>query len=173
MVRRQEGRIELLLQKRSRTKESFPGCYDTSCAGHLSAGDTFLEAALRGSFEEELGLRASGEELYFAGIYPCQVDDYFGGKHILDREISAVYLYEEAGKRGSGLKASGGRGGVGLLDDFERLKELAAAGAEGYSFFRGETSALESAFHKGVTEYDERIRGYHIKVRRDARAISE
>ena len=47
LVRRREGRIELLLQKRSRTKESFPGCYDTSCAGHLSAGDTFLEAALR------------------------------------------------------------------------------------------------------------------------------
>lgn len=56
LVRRREGRIELLLQKRSRTKESFPGCYDTSCAGHLSAGDTFLEAALR-ELEEELGLR--------------------------------------------------------------------------------------------------------------------
>ena len=56
LVRRREGRIELLLQKRSRTKESFPGCYDTSCAGHLSAGDTFLEAAL-GSLKRSWGLR--------------------------------------------------------------------------------------------------------------------
>ena len=32
--------------------------------------------------------------------------------------------------------------------DFERLKELAAAGAEGYCIFPWETSALESAFQR-------------------------
>ena len=152
LVRRREGRIELLLQKRSRTKESFPGCYDTSCAGHLSAGDTFLEAALR-ELEEELGIAASGEELYFAGIYPCQVDDYFGGKHILDREISAVYLYEkpvnEADLR---LQAEEVESVCWIVDGtpFGRdvLKELAAAGAEGYCIFPWETSALESAFQR-------------------------
>ena len=146
LVRRREGRIELLLQKRSRTKESFPGCYDTSCAGHLSAGDTFLEAALR-ELEEELGIAASGEELYFAGIYPCKVDDYFGGKHILDREISAVYLYEKPVNEAD-LRLQAEEVESVCWIDFERLKELAAAGAEGYCIFPWETSALESAFQR-------------------------
>mgnify|MGYP003378893156 CR=1 FL=1 len=135
LVRRREGRIELLLQKRSRTKESFPGCYDTSCAGHLSAGDTFLEAALR-ELEEELGIAASGEELYFAGIYPCQVD-----------EISAVYLYEKPVNEAD-LRLQAEEVESVCWIDFERLKELAAAGAEGYCIFPWETSALESAFQR-------------------------
>ena len=45
LVRRQNGRLQVLLQKRSREKETFPGCFDTSCAGHLSAGDSFAEGA--------------------------------------------------------------------------------------------------------------------------------
>ena len=47
LVRRHGGKLQVLLQKRSRKKETFPGCFDTSCAGHLSAGDSFEEGALR------------------------------------------------------------------------------------------------------------------------------
>ena len=94
LVRRKNGKIEVLLQKRSRLKETFPGCYDASCAGHLSAGDSFIQGALR-ELQEELGLEAKEEDLFLGGIYPCQVDEWFGGIHILDREISAVYLYDK------------------------------------------------------------------------------
>ena len=57
LVRQNGGKTEVLLQKRSSRKETFPGCYDVSCAGHLSAGDSFVEGALR-ELEEELGLEA-------------------------------------------------------------------------------------------------------------------
>ena len=37
------GKWQVLLQKRALTKDSFPGRYDTSSAGHIQAGDEPLE----------------------------------------------------------------------------------------------------------------------------------
>lgn len=47
IVRQHEGRDQVLLQHRSMEKDSFPGCYDTSSAGHIHAGDEPLTSALR------------------------------------------------------------------------------------------------------------------------------
>ena len=60
--RKTEKGYDLLLQKRSKEKDSFPGCYDISSAGHISAGDEPLETALR-ELEEELGIKAEPEQL--------------------------------------------------------------------------------------------------------------
>ena len=38
IVRTLNGRTQILLQKRSLKKESFPGMFDTSSAGHIPAG---------------------------------------------------------------------------------------------------------------------------------------
>lgn len=46
---------QLLLQKRSMSKESHPGLWDISVAGHISAGQTSVEATQR-EVEEEIGL---------------------------------------------------------------------------------------------------------------------
>lgn len=55
---------EILLQKRSLNKESHPGLWDISCAGHVSSGETSCEAALK-ELEEELGIIALEEDLEF------------------------------------------------------------------------------------------------------------
>ena len=47
IIREKEGRVQILLQKRSQNKDSFPGKFDTSSAGHIQAGDEPLESALR------------------------------------------------------------------------------------------------------------------------------
>ena len=47
IIREKYGRTEVLLQKRSMNKDSFPGKFDTSSAGHIQAGDEPLESALR------------------------------------------------------------------------------------------------------------------------------
>ena len=47
VVRMKEGKPQVLLQKRAAGKDSFPGCYDTSSAGHIRAGDEPLDSALR------------------------------------------------------------------------------------------------------------------------------
>ena len=47
IVRKKGERVEILLQKRCEQKDSYPGCYDISSAGHIPAGDDFEESALR------------------------------------------------------------------------------------------------------------------------------
>ncbi len=49
------SRGELFLQKRAVTKDTFPGCYDSSASGHLDAGESYDACAAR-EMEEELGL---------------------------------------------------------------------------------------------------------------------
>lgn len=83
---------EVLLQKRSAWKDSNPGCYDISSAGHLSAGDTYLEGALR-EIGEELGIHAEAEELKDLGLLEKVSHGVFYGKPFHDHEVSAVYLY--------------------------------------------------------------------------------
>jgi len=55
-----DGRI--LLQRRSPRKENNPNLWDVSAAGHLSAGETAIDAAVRET-REELGLNISRDEL--------------------------------------------------------------------------------------------------------------
>lgn len=87
-----EGSFDLLLQRRSPAKDSHPNCLDISTAGHLSAGQDFLEAALR-ELEEELGIRARPEELHFVGMHHGIFHGEYSGVPFHDDEISAVYLY--------------------------------------------------------------------------------
>lgn len=44
----------ILLQKRSWSKDRFPGRWTSSVSGHVDAGETYLEAALR-EIQEEIG----------------------------------------------------------------------------------------------------------------------
>ena len=44
----------LFLQRRSMSKDTFPGCWDSSCSGHVDAGENYLAAARR-ELGEELG----------------------------------------------------------------------------------------------------------------------
>jgi len=46
---------ELFLQKRSMLKDENPGQWDTSCAGHVDSGESYLDCAVR-ELEEELGI---------------------------------------------------------------------------------------------------------------------
>ena len=45
LVRIKDGRQQVLLQKRSEEKDSYPGCYDISSAGHIPAGVDFVPSA--------------------------------------------------------------------------------------------------------------------------------
>ena len=92
VVRRETG--EVLLQKRCLAKDSFPGRYDTSSAGHIQAGDEPLESALR-ELEEELGIQAEAEDLHFADTFRNQYEEPFHGQMFKDNEVSFVYVYEK------------------------------------------------------------------------------
>jgi isopentenyl-diphosphate delta-isomerase type 1 len=46
---------ELFIQKRAATKDSFPGCYDSSASGHVNSGEEYDRCAMR-ELQEELGV---------------------------------------------------------------------------------------------------------------------
>ena len=92
VVRRGEHGWDVLLQKRSMEKDSFPGLYDTSSAGHIPAGSEPLESALR-ELGEELGLAAAPEQLRFVGQFHIRYDREFHGRPFRDNEVTWVYVY--------------------------------------------------------------------------------
>lgn len=65
-VRDRSGRI--LLQKRSATKATCPGSWDTSVGGHVSAGEALLASAIREA-REELGIHLTESDLVPAGVH--------------------------------------------------------------------------------------------------------
>ena len=95
IVREKDGKHQILLQKRSAEKESFPGLYDTSSAGHIPAGEEPLLSALR-ELHEELGIEASPDELEYAGAFRIQYEKTFHGKPFRDNEYARVYVYRGA-----------------------------------------------------------------------------
>ncbi len=55
-----QGRI--FVQKRTKTKDVFPGLYEASCSGHVQAGEAYSQAAVR-ELAEELGITHQEHEL--------------------------------------------------------------------------------------------------------------
>jgi len=82
---------ELLLQLRSAEKDTFPGCWDVSSAGHISAGNGSRDTAVR-ELDEELGLRVDNDnlEFLFSARSTNQGSTTAYGS-FLDREIQDVY----------------------------------------------------------------------------------
>lgn len=94
IVRKEKDGYQVLLQKRSAEKESFPGMYDISSAGHIQAGNDPLESAQR-ELHEELGVRANEGDLSFAGKFHIKYEMEFHGKLFKDNEVAFVYVYEK------------------------------------------------------------------------------
>lgn len=91
---RADGGHDLLLQKRSAEKDSFPGCYDVSAAGHIMAGEDALTTAQR-ELSEELGIRAEADSLRYVGERLSSFSGSFHGRPFINHEKSSVYLYQE------------------------------------------------------------------------------
>ena len=65
------------LQKRSPNKDTFPGRWDISAAGHIESGDESRSTAVR-ELAEELGVVCDGEELRFLCCVPAEQADLGG-----------------------------------------------------------------------------------------------
>lgn len=94
VIRREGDTVQVLLQKRAQNKDSFPGRFDTSSAGHIQAGDEPLDSAQR-ELKEELGIEARPEQLQWAGKFSIRYEKEFYGQLFRDNEVSFVYIYSD------------------------------------------------------------------------------
>ena len=81
----------LLFQKRGKNKDSHPGLWDVSAAGHMEAGEDPEQAAVR-EVKEELGFDINKELLEYRETTSRTMMSNDGA--FIDNEISFVYLYE-------------------------------------------------------------------------------
>ena len=91
ITRVKDGRQQILLQKRSLQKDSFPGLYDTSSAGHVQAGDEPRASAMR-ELEDALGIAAAPEDMHFAGTFHISYEIEFHGSPFRDNEVAFVFV---------------------------------------------------------------------------------
>lgn len=82
---------KILLQQRSHKKNIFPLLWDVSAAGHIDAGESFLNAAIRET-HEELGLILNPEDLTKIGVHK-HASTYANGT-IMDYEFHQVFIAE-------------------------------------------------------------------------------
>ena len=80
---------KLLMQLRSPNKLSHPDQWDVAAAGHATAGDNSLQAAIR-EIKEELGLDITEDELEF--IYSFKKNSVRKDRQIHNKAIVDVYL---------------------------------------------------------------------------------
>lgn len=72
-------------------KDSHPGCYDISSAGHIPAGDDYRGSAVR-ELREELGVQAAEKDLIPCGLRRFSYQAEFHGRPFWDNQVSRVYL---------------------------------------------------------------------------------
>ncbi|MEM6721937.1 MAG: NUDIX domain-containing protein [Bacteroidota bacterium] len=81
---------KVVMQLRAATKPNFPNCWDVSVAGHISAGETALETAVRET-KEELGITIKAENLQKIGRFRI---DYQHADDYIDREFITIFACE-------------------------------------------------------------------------------
>lgn len=91
---------QVLVQQRSLTKDSSPGLWDSSAAGHVDSGETYIACAVR-ELSEELGVVIDAKELQecfllspepyngmeFAMVYTIETDQVIRPDEV---EVAAV-----------------------------------------------------------------------------------
>ena len=86
------GGREVVLQQRSRAKDTFGGRWDATAAGHWRFGETAAEAARE--IAEELGLEVAFTDLVYRGR---EISDRAFPSGLIDREHHQVYVLERDG----------------------------------------------------------------------------
>lgn len=81
---------DILLAQRAAAKTICPLLWDVSVAGHIDAGETIVQAAIRET-QEEIGLTIQEFDLQKIGVFPC-FQSYDNG--IIDNEFHHTFISE-------------------------------------------------------------------------------
>lgn len=110
---------ELFLQKRSKSKDLYPGYYTGSATGHVDYGETYDQAAQR-ELEEELGINVPLKRI-------CKFKSFSE----IEKEISTLYVCHYEGE----IKINKKEISQGLFMNLNQVKEEMESGQK--QFARG------------------------------------
>lgn len=79
---------EVLQQRRSPNKDSYPNMWDLSCGGHVVAGEDYLGSAVR-ELKEELGVEVKPADLQVIGYFKTSAQPAPG---FINNSFEQVYL---------------------------------------------------------------------------------
>jgi isopentenyldiphosphate isomerase len=155
---------KILFQQRSGNKDTNPGSFDITAAGHLEAGESPRDVVRE--LEEELGVRVKFEELTEFGIIREEESGVVDGVAYIDAEISHVFglvtsmplgdfkLQEE---EVSGLYEADADEMIALMEG--KMKEIAVQGVE---LRKGELQKAQTVIT--CSSFVTRDFGYYIAV---------
>lgn len=83
---------ELLIQKREKNRRAYPSHWDISAAGHISAGQTNVEAAVRET-KEELGIDIPDSE--FTYLFTVEEHIVLNDDTYVNNEFQDVFLVQK------------------------------------------------------------------------------
>jgi len=90
ICRLNKGVAEILLQKRSATKETWPNLYEFSAGGHVQLHEKPLMAAVREA-REEIGIHVAESDLRLISVQKVYMTTENGK---IENEFQYIYLYE-------------------------------------------------------------------------------
>ena len=79
---------QFLVQKRAASKSWFPGYWDLPSAGHVNAGESSIEGAIRET-KEELGIDTKVDDYQFLGEYVSETTWEIGQVYLLKTNLKA------------------------------------------------------------------------------------
>jgi isopentenyldiphosphate isomerase len=127
----------LIFQRRSITKDSSPGKLTTTVSGHVAAGDSYDETALKEAYEET-GVQLDAAKLNFIGVRHAE---YVEGKY-LNYAMRAGYTYLYDGPIDA-LKVEPGEGAGFELMTIEEFKRERLRHPEQFTQYLLDTLGLE------------------------------
>lgn len=158
------GSASILFQMRAANKDTSPGCFDITVAGHLQAGET--PQAVTRELEEELGVSVAFDRLRDYGIVREYGIGNYHGVQLTDAEISHVFglvtdkplaEFRLQKEEVSGLYEADADKLIALMEG--RLEQLAATGVELRS---GKLLAAEAVVTR--SSFVSRDFGYYVSV---------
>jgi isopentenyldiphosphate isomerase len=118
---------KVILQKRSQTKKNDPSKLTTTASGHVSSGQSYLEAAVRETFEET-GVSISEQDLVDLGVVRA---DYTQGSYV-SNAMRGLFAYEFDGDIAN-LKIEDGDGAGFVTLSIDDLEAMLAAEPEKFA----------------------------------------
>ena len=135
---------EVLLQRRSKTKDSYPDCFDISSGGHVESGKTIIETALI-ELKEELGISTTEDCIIELGTVKDQ--DVLNGGTYINNSLNTIYALQLDLDIGDFVLQ---KEEVQYVEwsSFDEIKEWIKDGKEDFVYHPGEYELLEDHMSK-------------------------